>query len=208
VPVTSIRVGGFRVPIGDASNGLCGGMAFVARDLFEAGLAPPPLTEAPGQGAPLFDYLVARLFDSFDLPGGPGKYLLWQSLPDRSSWFGLTGLIRRTSQEWPAVKADIDAERLAPLGLIRTRSFSPWQLGRNHQVLAYAYDLNEASSVLTIRVYDPNHHDDDSVTLEVNLADPARHWPIAYVEGEDPVRGFFRATYRPPEAAQLAAALV
>jgi hypothetical protein len=33
--------GGTTVPVGDAANGLCGGMAYTVRDLFEAGLAGP-----------------------------------------------------------------------------------------------------------------------------------------------------------------------
>jgi hypothetical protein len=52
--------------IGDAFNGLCGGMAFAVRDFFESGLAVPPDTVSPLAG-PLFDYLVMRLFDSFNL---------------------------------------------------------------------------------------------------------------------------------------------
>jgi hypothetical protein len=35
--------GGVTVPVGDAANGLCGGMAYMVRDLFEAGLPPPAL---------------------------------------------------------------------------------------------------------------------------------------------------------------------
>ena len=70
VPVRHIGIPGVvSLPIGDASNGLCGGMAFAARDYFEAERPPPDDTDAPGAG-PLFDYLVDRLFDSFDLPLG------------------------------------------------------------------------------------------------------------------------------------------
>src|SRR6059036_1583512 len=66
VPVRQIGIPGVvSVPIGDASNGLCGGMVFAARDYFEAGRTPPADTTPPGDG-PLFDYLVDRLFDIFD----------------------------------------------------------------------------------------------------------------------------------------------
>ena len=42
VPVRHIGIPGVvSVPIGDASNGLCGGMAFAARDYFEARMPPP-----------------------------------------------------------------------------------------------------------------------------------------------------------------------
>lgn len=75
LPLGRIGVPGvFSLGIGDASNGLCGGMAFAARDYFEANRAPPPAHTAPNEG-PLFDYLVDRLFDSFELPLGPIRYL-------------------------------------------------------------------------------------------------------------------------------------
>ena len=42
VPVRRIGIPGIvSVPIGDASNGLCGGMAFAVRDYFEAGSHRP-----------------------------------------------------------------------------------------------------------------------------------------------------------------------
>lgn len=51
VPVRRIGIPGIvSVPIGDASNGLCGGMAFAVRDYFEAGKPPPGLGDAPGEG--------------------------------------------------------------------------------------------------------------------------------------------------------------
>ena len=39
--------GGLTVPVGDAANGLCGGMAYTVRDLFEAGLTPPATIRSP-----------------------------------------------------------------------------------------------------------------------------------------------------------------
>ena len=53
---------------------------------------------------------------------------------------------------------------LVCLGLIRVRSFSPGDLGRNHQVLTYGYDEDDAGRV-TLAICDPNHHDRDDVTL-------------------------------------------
>ncbi len=52
--------------IGDAANGMCGGMVYAARDYFEAGIPIPSDTTNPTSG-PLFDYLVKRLIDSFDI---------------------------------------------------------------------------------------------------------------------------------------------
>ena len=46
VPVRHIGIPGVvSLPIGDASNGLCGGMAFAARDYFEAGRTPSDALE-------------------------------------------------------------------------------------------------------------------------------------------------------------------
>ena len=53
-----------RIPIGDASNGLCGGMVFTVRDVFETpGMVPLPDANPPAPGTPLFEYLVDRVAD-------------------------------------------------------------------------------------------------------------------------------------------------
>src|SRR3954471_23035065 len=67
--------GGRSLGLGNAANGLCGGMAFAARDSREAGLAPPTDVSPPDADSPLFDYLVGRLRASFDLPLGLLRYL-------------------------------------------------------------------------------------------------------------------------------------
>src|SRR5438034_2126463 len=191
-------MGALAVPIGNAANGLCGGMVLTARDLYERGVQPPSTREVPGPGTPLFRYLRRRLFDSFNLPMGPLRYWLWQLLPagDR---FGLHGLAWRTIRgHWPAIRAGIDAGHLVPLGVVRARSINPLRLSQNHQVLAYGYRLDEATSTLAIDVYDPNHPDDDSCVLSLSVADPTGPTAIAYVAGEAPVRGFFQTAYRRP----------
>ena len=43
--------------------------------------------------------------------------------------------------EWPKVRADIDAGHPSALGLIKVRSNDPRQLKHDHQVLAYGYDV-------------------------------------------------------------------
>ena len=135
------------LPVGDAAGGLCGGMIFAARDYYEAGLSPPVNTAPPPQGSPLFNYLVRRLFASFNLPGGPIKYFAWMNLPDRDRP-GARGVVWRTvRREWPRVRADLEGGKLSPLGLVRVHSANPWQLGKNHQVLAYGYDLEESIKV-------------------------------------------------------------
>ena len=49
-----------RIRIGDAKNGLCGGMVFAALDYFHA-KQPVPETKKPPSGDILFDYIVKRL---------------------------------------------------------------------------------------------------------------------------------------------------
>lgn len=178
-----------RVRIGDASDGLCGGMAFTAADLYLAGRRPPATTDAPAGGTALFDYIAARLLASFSIPTGVLKYYRWANTPD---------LTRKTIKgEIPRIIADIDHGRPATLGLVTVRSFNPAALGRCHQVLAYAYDRTASST--TFRVYDPNQHDDDNVTISVNAAGP-----IASTVRCDPIRGFFHVDYSRTDPAAIA----
>ncbi len=192
--------GVISIPIGDASNGLCGGMAFAARDYFEAKRPPPDDTTAPGEG-PLLDYLCDRLFDSFDLPLGPARYLELMSplLSDGETLWSRMGLgphgrgWRMVRDEWPKVRADIDAGHPAPLGLIKVKSTDPRRLKEDHQVLAYGYDL--VAGILTLRLYDPNQPGGDDVTLSLSVADPSRASAITVSPSGGPVYAFFRVTY-------------
>lgn len=191
-----------RLGIGDASRGLCGGMIFAVRDLFEAGLEPPADAVAPRAGSPLYAYLVRRLFESFDIPRGVARYYQLMRGPDADQATGI--LVRpgvgRASvvDEWPRIRLDLDSGLLSPLGIVTLRSSDPRQLGLNHQVLAYAYAQRGTS--VTLRVYDPNTPSDraDDVTLTFDLADPAGPVPIRHsiAIGGRPVRAFFRGRYR------------
>ncbi len=178
--------GGVTLPIGDASMGMCGGMSYTVRDLFEAGFLPPPDGAAPAEG-PLFDYVAARLLASYDLPGGPLEYIgamspLMPDVPARSA------IIR---QGWTDVRDDVDAQHLSPIGVIKVRSAWVPDIGKNHQCLVFGYDLD--GSQLTLHLYDPNHHDHD-VTLTMDLH--ADNILIACSDRTD-VFAFFRTTYRP-----------
>ena len=64
-PARTIEVGPITIPIGDVGRGLCGGMAFAARDRFDRGEDAPAQTEPPTPGEPLFKEIVDRQFDSF-----------------------------------------------------------------------------------------------------------------------------------------------
>jgi hypothetical protein len=203
-PVLTVRLPGLGrgIPIGDASLGLCGGMIFAVRDLFEAGRKPPADVSAPGPDAPLYRYIVRRLFDSWDLPRGALRYYQLQRTPDADIErpLGRRDGVGRISvvDEWPHVRADLDSGRLSALGIITLHSADPFKLGLNHQVLAYSYDLD--GTTVRLRVYDPNTPvvDADNVWLGFDTADPAG--PIIFshnlMTGGRPVRGFFHSAYR------------
>ena len=192
--------------IGDASTGLCGGMVTTARDLFEAGIPPPADSEPPANGSPRFRSIVRRQVESLDWLRTPLRFFDLQAFrPDPPT--RLFGFLRREAprvaairDEWPKIRAEIDAGRAPILGLIRTASNSPRDLTRNHQVLAYAYD--EAVDGIRIRIYDPNHPGADDVELQATVDPEAkRAWPdrvqLAQSTGE-PLLGFFRQAYARP----------
>ena len=187
-PVVRLQLpGGLSIPIGDAARGLCGGMVYTVRDLYEAGIAPPEVTEAPRRG-PMLQYLADRLVDSLSLPFGPATYLklMDPSLSDEDrAW-------RMIRVEWPAIKADLDHGTLCPLGLITTKSHNPLVVGRNHQVLAWGYDLRDTR--LTLRIYDPNRPGDDNVALTLDTAHPRQATAVRCSRG-DSVCCFFRTDY-------------
>ncbi len=207
----TVRFGPFDprvIGIGDASTGLCGGMVSTIRDLFEAGILPPADPEPPANGSPRFQAIVRRQVELLDWLRTPVRFFDLQAWrPDPPTL--LSGLLRREAvgvvavrDEWPKIRAEIDAGHAPILGLIRTASASPWDLTRNHQVLAYAYDEDGAG--FGIRIYDPNHPDRDDVALRADVGrDIARAGSdairLAQSTGE-PLLGFFRQAYAPPRS--------
>jgi hypothetical protein len=203
VPHFTINVLGAQVPIGNAANGLCGGMVFTVRDYYEAGSTPPPDTSPPSSG-PLYDALVNRLYASFNLPFGPAKYmgLMNPDLPDHETDLSRIGLAPHgrawvaINEEWPKIRADLDNNRLSPMALVTIKSRDPFQMGQNHQVLAYGYelDLND----LVLRIYDPNSPNNDSLNISMSVADPQHTTTISYsgtLGGDNKVWCFFRPDY-------------
>jgi hypothetical protein len=162
-PGPTVRFGPFdprRIGFGDASAGLCGGMVCFVRDSFEAGLPIPPDAEAPANGSPLFRALVRHQVRSLD----------WFWTPLRFWWIGAIGPRRAGRRSWdregPRIRADIDAGRLSRVGLVRHQGLHPWLMTWSHQVVAFAYEAEEA--VLTLRVYDPNWPGRDDVTVAIH----------------------------------------
>lgn len=220
-PGPTVRLGPFDtrfLGFGDAAAGLCGGMALTARDLFEAGIEAPPDNVAPANGASRFRAIVRRQVESLDWFRVPLRYLDLQALrPDPPR--GLAALLGRQPprvlavlEEWPRIRSEIDAGHPPVVGLVRWSGLDPRALTRNHQVLAFAYEADQADLAdhgsITIRVYDPNHPGRDDVELRVSIdpadpADPDRPWRdrirLAQSTGE-PLLGFFRQPYPPPRS--------
>ncbi|HWP63728.1 MAG TPA: hypothetical protein VNO86_09685 [Candidatus Binatia bacterium] len=194
--------------IGDASQGLCGGMCFVVGDLWAAGVLPPDDRQPPAFGSPRFRRLVHRQVESLDWLRAPLAFWLRAVAPDaassrgsRSLWaaawrrLGWSSLLERTMDaDWPPIRATIDAGHLAMVGLVRGRSVDPWSLVTNHLVVAYAYRMTDRE--LRLAVYDPNHPDRDDVELVVEFERPGRPSRIFQTTGE-PLHGFFGCRYRP-----------
>jgi hypothetical protein len=180
-PGPTVRLGPIDprwVGVGDASAGLCGGMAWFVRERFDAGVRVPGDRVAPPNGSPLFKAIVRRQVLSLDWMRGPLQFWV-------SAGRGADRAAQRTRDvEWPKVKAAIDAGRLPMLGLIRHAGWNPFALTKDHQVLAYGYSHDEAAGSTTIRLYDPNWPDRDDITITMDA------FGLRQNSGE-PLLGFF-----------------
>jgi hypothetical protein len=162
-PARTLGVGPLRIPIGDTGRGLCGGMAFAARDRFERGENAPPDLAPPKPGEALFREIVDRQFASF------GRLF---AVPLRF-WLAAAGGQARRDREtvrdaWPAIRSAIDKGEPPMVGLLRLAGWNPLALGLGHQVVAYRYE--ETATRVEIWIYDPNHPGRDDVTLVVERA--------------------------------------
>jgi hypothetical protein len=198
------RLLGINIKGGKASNGMCGGMIYAACDLYYSARRIPDQQAAPDRG-PLFIYLCQRLIESFGLPFGPFRYYYWmnpwvadsdEELP-RFSLSAHGRAWKTIMVEWPKIKDEIDANRLCPVGIILLKSWNPDQLGRNHQVLVFGYELE--GDDLKLLIYDPNSPGDDRVYLTLCVAEPRKHVVIAYTNSRGKIGEvlcFFKTHYR------------
>ncbi len=196
-PVFRVRTPLFTVPVGDASNGLCGGMVFAALDHHRLGRPLPTDPDTPG----LFEYLARRLWASFHLPWGVARIYQWMGRPDTSRAHPTATVpYLTTRREWPKVRAELDAGRPAPLMLIKSASRNPWDMGHNHQVLATGYAEDRAAGTVTLTLYEPNYPlaaaSDEPVELRFRTRDADGRRMHHSREGET-VRGFFLNSYAP-----------
>jgi len=193
-----------KVGLGDASQGVCGGMAFAVRDYFQAGRPVPPDDTPPTKDKPLFGYITGRLIDSFNVPDGVLQYAQWMLLPSADLHLIIGsrhGTFSRTvASSWPHVRADIDAGHPSPLGLVTVHTADLRQIGKCHQVLAYGYRIDDTHTA-TLNIYDPNTGLDaaDDVWISFNAGAPHTVSPITHDINiaEQTLHGFFRSTYTP-----------
>lgn len=204
-PDYQVSIGPVNFAIGDANNGLCGGMVYTVKDLFDTGLLPPPDTTNPPDGSPLFNYIVARLTHSFDWDD-TNQYLSWIQMSDGDTNFGPINVMRglayhEITEEWPQIQADLDNNVVSPLGLVAGQE--PPAIGfltgiqdlKNcHQVLAWGYDLDDNAN-LNIHIYDPNYIGDDNV-ISLNIGDPNNNTAVGVSNHGGEFRGFFRTHYQ------------
>ena len=64
------------------------------------------------------------------------------------------GVLRAGSRGLIGERGCMPTPARRPLGPVTVHSTNPLDLGMNHQVLAYGYELD--GTALTLRVYDPN----------------------------------------------------
>jgi hypothetical protein len=193
-PGPTVRFGPFDprwIGIGDAANGLCGGMAYTVGDLYAAHVVMPRDTEPPANGSARFRAIVRRQVESLAWLTVPVRYWL------RSGFGGSLGGDRARAafeHEWPRARALLDAGKPAMIGLIRVASADPRKLTRNHQVMAWGYA--EDGRGVTLRLYDPNWPDRDDVTLTLDLDAALRPTDLRQSTGE-PLLGWFVLPWSP-----------
>jgi hypothetical protein len=175
-------------------------MTFAVRDLWEAHKPPPTGTNPPG-GSPGFNFVVQRLVDSFNIPTGVAQYYEWMNLSDHDTLLGPHGTSWRTiNDSMPICRATIDGGQPCPLGLVCVASGNPLDLGKNHQVLAWAYE--DVGNQTTVFVYDPNNAGNDAITISFDHSNPAHTTNFAF-GGAETVRGFFTVPYTPKDPSPL-----
>jgi hypothetical protein len=199
--------------IGDAANGLCGGMSFTVADLHRAGLPMPADASPPKPDTARYRYIVDRQITSFDSGKLPLRFYRLMSPtrpatePSWAAWLGRTGVDRHSRtyvmvhEEWPIIRRLLDSGTLAMLGLVRVVSADPMLLSRNHQVLAYGYDID--GTRVTIRICDPNWPRDDTVTITLDIADPFGSSAPTWSKPDAPLVCFFTAPFTPIDPASF-----
>jgi hypothetical protein len=194
----TISVPGLPAVSIDATRmGLCGGMTFLARDIFESGAPQLRGRDSSRIPVPVALHLQHRLLQSF----GDGSVVLrWLSATralDHDTAFWGRGLFGQTVAECSAIMTDIDAGLLCPIGIVLAQSWKPWDVFESHVVLVWGYEL--VGDALTLHTYDSNFpgRDDIVLRLDISASTPAKPITTNGTAGPRPdtIRGFFRLPY-------------
>lgn len=172
--------------------GLCGGMCFTALDFFNEGDVVPESSDSLKLEKRLFTYLCDRQLDSLKIPVLL-KIIEWMLAEDNQ----LAAFMTRS--ELPKLRRRLDKGEPAVLGLIRVQGWGNPTL--NHQVLATGYDYDEASKMMVVQIYDPNHPGEEP-TITLDLSAPKNGLNLRQSTGET-LRGFFIVPYHRPFFPQL-----
>lgn len=180
--------------------GYCGGMAFTARDIFEA--RTPQLqsgdpTTLPSQTV---SYIQNRLLDSFQpVPAIPATWSAYDQALNHDTIFWGQGTYGRSVLAAPAIMASIATGGLCPIGVVLVQSFGAWDVFQNHVELVYGFELDPAGQ-LTLHVYDCNAPGRDDITISLDISSPAPARTITTNGTSSPgapgtIRGFFQLSY-------------
>jgi hypothetical protein len=187
----------------DASMGLCGGMVYTVMDYYHNHQLPPTLDSPPSDSNdPLFLYLHRRLIESFDINGDGCRFLSYSSDPYPNGDEGVVqalGIFKGRSwityrDAWEQIRADIDAGRLSPIGLVQTDSLSGF--GNNHQVLVYGY--RRSGQEITLFVYDPNVGQQET-KLQFNITHTTGEVHVERLPADKRIWAFFRINGYSPQ---------
>lgn len=191
---------GTTLGLDEVTTNLGGGMMFVAADYIRDGGGITTSSTAPVTDSTLYAYIVARQVDSLDMATiNTILSLMSPDTPDHDDWqYNTSGDFSRTrallDTQLPAVKRDVDQNRLAQVTLIDGVMRNARSLGVGHrQVIVYAYDVLDDASTL-LHVYDAAYPQDDGVTLLVPLVPYTDTLSLTYSR-DVPVAGFFRSPF-------------
>jgi len=195
------------VSIDATQMGLCGGMSFLTRDIFEYGASQLRGARSDLIPLPLAQHILDRLVDSFNGPAVVAHWLSATQALDHDTVVRGPGLFHQTELEVPAVIAEVDAGRLCPIGLVLVQSFAPWAVFQNHVVLVWGYEQH--GDILTLRTYDCNRPGRDDIVIQLDISSTTQAKTITTNGTGGPVpgqiRGFFHIPYSPkdPEPAYI-----
>src|SRR5262245_19744269 len=177
--------------------GRCGGMAFASLDYWHHRLAVPDAAALPDDGSLVGDYVYWRRIDSMVANGF--KFFHFMRTPDHPTWINGIGVARATrEEEYPRIKASIDAGRPCVLGLSQARDL--FSLGGDHQVVAFGYE--DGTPYSRVFMYDNNYPLTEQTLTFKSAYDPSER-EVQHSDGTV-WRSFFVEAYAPRVPAYLA----